>query len=248
MKSKGNYTKGLISRCTNYKESDIIFTLLSEEKGIQNFIAKGAKKPSSRLSGHIEPINYVEIYYSSNSSLARVSQIQPINSFIKIKSNYNLLMKSQYLVELSEKFFSDETNNKPQLDRLVKTIEELISTNYPELVILVYEYELLKSHGFGLSIFECINCSKKLNKESHYFSINNSGFYCKDCLSEANSNEELINFSIESQIVFRSIERRNYATISQLDLDNISIKNLSEILKKSISNVLGVQLKTSRFL
>lgn len=248
MKSKGNYTKGLISRCTNYKDSDIIFTLLSEEKGIQNFIARGAKKPSSRLSGHIEPINYVEIYYSSNSSLAPVSQIQPINSFIKIKSDYNLLMKSQYLVELSEKFFSDETNNKPQLDTLIKTIEELISTSYPELVILVYEYELLKSYGFGLSIFECINCSKTLNKESHYFSINNSGFYCKDCLSEANSNEELIKFSIENQIVFRSIERRNYATISQLDLDNISIKSLSEILKKSISNVLGVQLKTSRFL
>ena len=248
MKSKGNYTKGLISRCTNYKESDIIFTLLSEEKGIQNFIAKGAKKPSSRLSGHIEPINYVEIYYSSNSSLAPVSQIQPINSFIKIKSNYNLLMKSQYLVELSEKFFSDETNNKPQLDRLVKTIEELINTSYPELVILVYEYELLKSHGFGLNIFECINCSKTLIKESHYFSISNSGFYCRDCLSEANSNEELIRFSIESQVVLRSIERRNYATISQLGLDNISIKKLSEILKKSISNVLGVQLKTSRFL
>ena len=248
MKRKGNYTKGLISRCTNYKESDIIFTLLSEEKGIQNFIARGAKKPSSRLSGHIEPINYVEIYYSSNSSLPPVSQIQPINSFIKIKSDYNLLVKSQYLVELSEKFFSDETNNKPQLDRLVKTIDELINTSHPELVILVYEYELLKSHGFGLSIFECINCSKTLNKESHYFSISNSGFYCKDCLSEANSNEELIRFSIESQVVLRSIERRNYAAISQLDLDNISIKKLSEILKKSISNVLGVQLKTSRFL
>ena len=25
MKSKGNYTKGLISRCTNCKDSDIIF-------------------------------------------------------------------------------------------------------------------------------------------------------------------------------------------------------------------------------
>ncbi len=248
MKSKGNYTKGLISRCTNYKDSDIIFTLLSEENGVQNFIGRGAKKPSSRLSGHIEPINYVEIYYSSNSSLAPVSQIQPINSFIKVKSDYNLLMKSQYLVELSEKFFSDETNNKSQLDRLLKTIDELTNTSHPELVILVYEYELLKSHGFGLSIFDCINCSKTLNRESHYFSINNSGFYCKDCLGEANSSEELIKFSIESQVVFRSIERRNYTAISQLDLDNISIKSLSEILKKSISNVLGVQLKTSRFL
>ena len=248
MKSKGNYTKGLISRCTNYKDSDIIFTLLSEEKGVQNFIARGAKKPTSRLSGHIELINYVEIYYSSSSSLPPVSQIQPINSFIKIKSDYKLLMKSQYLVELSEKFFSDETNNKPQLDRLVKTIEELINTSHPELVILVYEYELLKSNGFGLSIFECIYCSKTLNKESHYFSISGSGFYCKNCLGEANSNEELIKLSIENQVIFRSIERKNYAAISQLNLDNISIKSLSEILKKSISNVLGVQLKTSRFL
>ena len=99
MKSKGNYTKGLISRCTNYKESDIIFTLLSEEKGIQNFIARGAKKPSSRPSGHIEPINYVEIYYSSNSSLAPVSQIQPINSFIKIKSEWLIKNSGLNLIE-----------------------------------------------------------------------------------------------------------------------------------------------------
>ena len=248
MKSKGNYTKGLISRCTNYKDSDIIFTLLSEEKGIQNFIARGAKKPSSKLSGHIEPINYVEIYYASNSSLAPVSQIQPINSFIKAKSNYDLLMKSQYLVELSEKFFSDDTSNKPQLNRLIKTIDELTNTKHPDLVILVYEYELMKSSGFGLRIFECINCSQALKKMSHYFSINNSGFYCKDCLGESSEKEELIKFSVENQVVFRSIERRNYNEISSLDLDSVSIKNLSEVLKKSISNVLGVQLKTSRFL
>ena len=59
---------------------------------------------------------------------------------------------------------------------------------------------------------------------------------------------ELIKFSVENQVVFRSIERRNYNEISSLDLDSVSIKNLSEVLKKSISNVLGVQLKTSRFL
>ena len=63
-------------------------------------------------------------------------------------------MKSQYLVELSEKFFSDDTGNKSQLNRLIKTIDELTSTKHPELVILVYEYELLKSSGFGLRIFE----------------------------------------------------------------------------------------------
>ena len=33
-----------------------------------------------------------------------------------------------------------------------------------------------------------------------------------------------------------------------LDINDLSIKKLSEMLKKSISNVLGVQLKSSRFL
>ena len=69
----------------------------SEEKGIQNFIARGAKKPSSKLSGHIEPINYVEIYYASNSSLAPVSQIQPINSFWQFS-------------HIARLYFSDEWN------------------------------------------------------------------------------------------------------------------------------------------
>ena len=248
MKGKGNYTRGLISRCTNYKDSDIIFTLLSENDGIQNFIARGAKKPTSKLSGHIEPINFVEIYYTSKSDLPAVSQVQSINSFMKIKSKYNLLIRSQYLVELSEKFFSDDANNNSQLKILTETIDQLSKTEHPDLVIMVYEFELLKSYGFGLRIFECLNCSKNLKKSSNYFSYTNGGFYCESCLGNAHSNEELVKFSVEDQIVFRSIERKKYDEILSLDINDLSIKKLSEMLKKSISNVLGVQLKTSRFL
>ena len=248
MKGKGYYTRGLISRCTNYKDSDIIFTLLSENDGIQNFIARGAKKPTSKLSGHIEPINFVEIYYTSKSDLPAVSQVQSINSFMKIKSKYNLLIRSQYLVELSEKFFSDDANNNSQLKILTETIDQLSKTEHPDLIIMVYEFELLKSYGFGLRIFECLNCSKSLKKSSNYFSYTNGGFYCESCLGNAHSSEELVKFSVEDQIIFRSIERKKYDEILSLDINDLSIKKLSEMLKKSISNVLGVQLKTSRFL
>ena len=248
MKGKGSYTKGLISRCTNYKDSDIIFTLLSEQKGVQNFIARGAKKPTSRLSGHIEPVNFVEIYYSSKSNLPSVSQIQSIDSFLKIKSDYNLLLQSQYLVELSEKFFTDISDSKSQLEKLIETINQLSSTSHHKLIILVYEYELLKSTGFGLQVFDCLNCSRNLKKSSNYFSYFNNGFYCLNCLKEASPSEELIKFTVEDQIVFRSIERRDYVGISKLDVSDVLLKKLSDCLKKSISNILGVQLKSSRFL
>ena len=110
-------------------------------------------------------------------------------------------------------------------------LNELPKTNHSELVVLVYEYELLKSYGFGLRIFECSNCSVQLKKTSHYFSVNNSGFYCDNCLGEMKTNENMIKLSVESQVIFRSIERRNYKNLSSLDLDNISISDLSKILK-----------------
>ena len=44
MKSTSKHIKGIITRCTNYKEADRIFTLISDS-GIMNFIARGAKKP-----------------------------------------------------------------------------------------------------------------------------------------------------------------------------------------------------------
>ena len=46
----------------------------------------------------------------------------------------------------------------------------------------------------------------------------------------------------------RSIERKDYVGISKLDVNDVLLKKLSDCLKKSISNILGVQLKSSRFL
>ena len=87
-----------------------------------------------------------------------------------------------------------------------------------------------------------------MKKFSNYFSYTNGGFYCESCLGGVHSNEELVKFSVEDQVIFRSIERKKYDEILSLDINDLSIKKLSEMLKKSISNVLGVQLKTSRFL
>ena len=80
MKTPNKHLKGIITRCTNYKESDRIFTLISDD-GIMKFIARGAKKPSSKLSGHIEPLNYVALYYRPSKSLNSVSGT--------IKSSFN---------------------------------------------------------------------------------------------------------------------------------------------------------------
>ena len=152
------------------------------------------------------------------------------------------------MVELSEKFFTDISDSKSQLERLIETINQLSSTSHHKLIILVYEYELLKSTGFGLQVFDCLNCSRNLKKSSNYFSYFNNGFYCLNCLKEASPSEELIKFTVEDQIVFRSIERRDYVGISKLDVSDVLLKKLSDCLKKSISNILGVQLKSSRFL
>jgi len=246
MKSTNNHIKGIITRCTNYKEADRIFTLISDN-GIMKFIARGAKKPSSRLSGHIEPLNYVTLYYRPSKSLNSVSQVESINSFLEIKKEYNLILKAQYMMELSESLSSENEDNSYILSLLISTLSNIHSSKIPDLDILIFEFELLKYQGFGIRLFDCTNCNKKLERSDHYFSSKAGGFYCEDCFESEEIHHESIKVTIEQQLLLRTISRKKYKDLINLNLVEKEINNCRKLIQKSVQDIIGVQLKTVKF-
>lgn len=246
MKSTSKHIKGIITRCTNYKEADRIFTLISDS-GIMNFIARGAKKPKSKLSGHIEPLNYVNLYYRPSKSLNSVSQVESINSFLEIKKEYNLILKAQYMMELSESLSSENEDNSYILSLLIKTLSNIHNSKIPNLDILIYEFEILKYQGFGIRLFDCTNCNKKLERAEHYFSSKAGGFYCGNCFDSKEIHYECIRVSIEQQLLLRTISRKKYMELANLDLREKEIDTCRKLIQNSVRDVIGVQLKTVNF-
>tara|TARA_B100001996_G_scaffold112639_1_gene85281 strand:+ start:200 stop:949 length:750 start_codon:yes stop_codon:yes gene_type:complete len=246
MKSASNHIKGIITRCTNYKEADRIFTLISDN-GIMKFIARGAKKPSSKLSGHIEPLNYVALYYRPSKSLNSVSQAESINSFLEIKKEYNLILRAQYMMELSESLSSENEDNSYILSLLISTLSNIHNSKIPDLDILIFEFELLKYQGFGIRLFDCTNCNKELERSDHYFSSKAGGFYCGGCFESKEIHHESIKVTIEQQLLLRTISRKKYKDLINLNLAEKEINNCRKLIQKSVQDIIGVQLKTVKF-
>ena len=246
MKTPNKHLKGIITRCTNYKESDRIFTLISDD-GIMKFIARGAKKPSSKLSGHIEPLNYVALYYRPSKSLNSVSQVESIHSFLEIKKEYNLILKAQYMMELAESLFSENDDNSSILSLLINTLRNIHNSKIPTLDILIFEFELLKHQGFGISIFNCTNCDKELERSDHYFSSNVGGFCCTTCFESKRLLDQSIKVTVGQQLILRTIARKNYKDLISLNLSEKEINNCRKLIQNSIRDIIGLQLKTVKF-
>jgi len=58
---KRNKTRAIILRRTNYKEADRIISMLSQDYGRISVIARGVKRPKSRMAGGIEPFTISNI-------------------------------------------------------------------------------------------------------------------------------------------------------------------------------------------
>ena len=246
MKAPNKHLKGIITRCTNYKESDRIFTLISDD-GIMKFIARGAKKPSSKLSGHIEPLNYIALYYRPSKSLNSVSQVESIHSFLEIKKEYNLILKAQYMMELAESLSSENDGNSSILNLLLSALKNIHISKIPTLDILIFEFEILKLQGFGISLFNCTNCNKELERAEHYFSSNVGGFYCARCFESKSLFSESVKVTIDQQLILRTISRKNYKDLINFNLSEKEIDNCRKLIRDSIRDIIGVQLKTVKF-
>ena len=239
--------KGLITRCTNYKESDRIFTLISEEQGLMKFIARGAKKPKSKLSGHIEPLNYINIFYRKGLGLNTVSQVESLNSFLNIKKNYDLILEAQYLMELAENLSVEGEGNAFLFKGLINTLSNIALETNTDIQVMIFEFEILKQQGFGIQVFDCINCNTPLSKSDHFFSSYMGGFLCEACIPANLGGRELNRVSISNQVLFRNIARKNYTSILKTNIPEVDILSVRKLLQKSIRDLMGVQLKTVNF-
>ena len=60
--------------------------MLSQEAGVMDVVAKGARKAASRLAGSSEPLSACILHVAEGKKNAFVTQVQPVSSFPGLRS------------------------------------------------------------------------------------------------------------------------------------------------------------------
>jgi len=157
-------TGAIIIKKIKLGEADRILTLYTPHLGKIQAVAKGVRRPRSKLAGHLELLTHSLVSLARGRNLDTIIGSQTINSFLLLKSDLQLTSYALYATELVEQFTADHIENYPLFRLLLETLECLCQAGNKELVLRYFELHLLNEVGYRPQLQQCVSCHMPLDR------------------------------------------------------------------------------------
>jgi DNA repair protein RecO (recombination protein O) len=180
-KSRTYQTEAIIIKKTKLGEADRILTFYTPDMGKIQGVAKGVRRPKSRLSGHLELLTHSMVSLAHGRNLDTVIGSQTIDSFLLLKSDLDLAACALYATELVDQFAAERQENRPLFVLFLEMMHELSKNNNHGMMLRYFELHLLHEVGYRPQLQQCVACRRPLQLAATYFSAAAGGVLCPDC-------------------------------------------------------------------
>lgn len=138
---------GIILGHKNFGEFDKLIHLYCKELGKIKLIAKGARKITSKFTGHLETLNKCRavIYFGPKNII--LTEITTIKNLKKIHNNLEKLIHALKIAEITNKIIQDNQQLEQLNELLEETIKQLGSSLRNQLITSCYFLKLLNRAG-----------------------------------------------------------------------------------------------------
>jgi DNA repair protein RecO (recombination protein O) len=231
-------TEGVVLRRRDFGESDRILTLFTRKLGKISAIAKGCRKPGSKLSGHIELFMRSSFLIARGRNLHIISQAENITSYEDLRKDLHGVGIGSYVIELVDAVTYDEGSNLELYQLLVSTLEYLESGKPPSVTLRYFDLHTLDLVGFRPELFQCVECGGEIIEQDQYISGELGGVVCPGCADSASG----VGLRIISSRVLKYLRHIQRSRIQDLFPINIT-PDVEEGLEKVIGFYLGHTLE-----
>lgn len=170
---------GFIIKSQDYGETNKIVTIFSKKLGKFTCLARGAKKPKSRMAAVTQPFVYSRFFVYVNSGLSTVQQGEIIDSFRPIREDIIKTAYAAFIAELTDKLLDSKDPDSYLFQQFFQTMEWVAENEDASIPIMMYELKLFQKGGFAPIVDRCLNCGSK--QGPFHFSISNGGYLCQRC-------------------------------------------------------------------
>jgi len=245
-------TSGIILRRTDFGEADRLLTVLTPERGKLRLVAKGARKPSSRKSGHVELFCHSQFLVAVGRNLDVITQAEMVEPFLALRQDLLPTTYAYYVAELADAFIGEQDVSKPLFDLVedaMRWIDQAAQSPEPEkalpLAARYYEIHLLGLAGYQPQLYVCNLCQKPLEPRVNYMSAAEGGVLCPACGYERVGTAEL---SLNGQKVLRFLQTHPWDNVRLLNLTEGTWQELERVLGDYITYYLERKLKSIDFM
>ena len=218
-------TKGIVIKKRNFSEKDRILTLFTKKSGKIEVLAKGARRPGSKLS-YISDLGVIANFSVSRArSLDIVTEVQVISLPEKIRGNFNgsqkLSLSFKYVNELFE---LDDPH--PKTFELLENLTTYISCEDKPILFLSFILNVISDLGLEPELFNCTFCNKAFTNKCDFGFSQKEGLVHKSCYEE-----ELSDCGVNDIKIMRAILNYNFRQITALKVSKKDLCRVYELIK-----------------
>lgn len=226
-------------------EADLLLTLYTREAGKLRAVAKGARRSTSRLVGHFEPLTLNRLSLVRGRNLDIVTQAQVIENFTALKGDLTGITKGLYVAELVDGFGAEAHPNQPLYDLALETLQAIGEDPASDLPLRFFELHLLEVSGLMPELYRCVECLKPLVPGRHRFTPNGGGTLCADCRP---ADASLRPLSLGAVKVLRLLHRSSLAELPAINMNQTLELELKSILTTTVQYWLDKEIRSNSFL
>jgi DNA repair protein RecO (recombination protein O) len=236
-------TEAVVLHRSDVGEHDRLLRLATP-LGRRRCVARGVRKMTSRLAGHIEPFTHLAVQLAVGRSRDTLTQSQVLQSFPRLHAELDRLGCAYYSAELYERTTAESDDTGAPFALLVTTLAALDEAVQPETVLRAFELQLLTLLGYQPLLQYCPRCEQDLTPEDHRYSQRDGGVVCHRHAPEA----EQLDLLPATFRFLRHAQRESPRRTAQLRISPAVADQARAVTASALRPLLERELQSRKFL
>jgi DNA repair protein RecO (recombination protein O) len=239
-------TDAIVLTRFDYGEADRIMTLFTPTHGKIKAIAKGVRRPRSRIGGSIEPLAELRVALARGRTFDVVTQVQVTHPWLKLRDSLESAATAWYLAELADRSL-EERHEAEGLYTLLRHAYELLDAGMnPGRLARWYEMHLADELGVRPEVDRCVECDRMLEADESFRWVPPlGGVLCHRCPGPPADRTGL---TLEALKLLKAYQKMDVEAIAALRLPAAVEREVEQAMREFLSYSLEREARSRPFL
>ncbi len=180
-------TRALVLKKQPYREKDSLVSIYSEDYGKLTLLARGTASQSSKLAGHLDPLNLIKVMIIPGKGFDYIGSALVEEPFFNIRSDLNRLFYAGSLLSRLDRYSREGDSDQEIFNlsvsclSLLSASNEILAKENGELVLAFFILRLLGRLGYKPEFNNCLLGGEKIDSGKNYFRFPAGGLICAAC-------------------------------------------------------------------
>jgi DNA repair protein RecO (recombination protein O) len=239
-------TEAIVLSRFDYGEADRILTIITPGGGKLKAIAKGIRKPTSRIGGSLEPFAELRLALARGRTFDVVTQVAVVHPWLRLRDDLVSFGTASYLAELADGSLEERHATESVYLLLKRAYEILDAGMSPGRVARWFEMHLADELGVRPEVDRCVECGRLLEADERYrWMPPLGGVLCQRCPGPPH---ERVPLSLEALKLLKAYQRMDVESLAALRISPLVEREVERAMREFLAYTLDRSPRSLAFL